>query len=164
MVHLRLGVALGVAKLFAGEDAADALRPDVAELEYLLDGGDEILYVRRRLLEVEEVVVDDRLGLRLDGEISAGRVAPEKPRDEQIAVDGLRGVARKRRDLDKAQNLARGLDELEIEVVDILHADTDKTRLVGRQGRKPGLLAKICQKCLKIRFCAHFIQFSPFIP
>ena len=44
----------------------DSRRPNIAKLEYLLDRGDEILYVLRRCLKVEEVVVDDRLRLRLE--------------------------------------------------------------------------------------------------
>ena len=58
----------GIGGLFAAighHTPVYALGPEVAELEDLLNGMDEFLNVVRRSLEVEEVAVDNCLGLGL---------------------------------------------------------------------------------------------------
>ena len=65
---------------------ADALGPEVAELEDLLQGVDEVLRVLGGLGEIEEVVVDDGLRVGLEREVPAGRLLAEESAREQVAV------------------------------------------------------------------------------
>ena len=86
-MEIALGILMrGPFDAFAGEIAADAFGPDFAKLEYLLNGGHEIVHVRGRLFEVEEIVVDNRIRLGLQGEVAAGGLLPEEYAPKQITV------------------------------------------------------------------------------
>ena len=76
------------------ERVGDLSGPDIDEREDLLQRLDKLPGVRRARVEVEEVVVDDRLRLRFDGEEATGRLASEERAHEEFAVDRLAGRLR----------------------------------------------------------------------
>ena len=93
----------------------------------------------------------------LDGEVAACRLRAEKAGGEKVSVDGGRRVLRKRRDLHEAEYLSRRLDEMEVEVVPVVHADAGKTGLVCGERLDARLLADFNKKPFVVFHRLHLI-------